>query len=160
MGFPGLGQEVSTICKEVGLPDACTTDVEASYVKERIRLDHMKFLKADMASKEKLTEMSQCDTRQAQEYVGWSLEEARMAFHLQTKMFNCRGNMPTRYRRDLVCRACIPNRAGGLEADETQEHLELCRGYSELWLGLGPLTPRSRVRYYIRVKNKRTKMYK
>jgi hypothetical protein len=151
---------VSAICRELGLPDASRTEVEASEVKEKIRLDHLKFLKAEMAGKEKLAILSQCDTRQAQEYVGWTLEEARMAFRLQTRMFNCRGNMPSRYRRDLVCRACIPDGNGGLEAEETQDHLELCRGYSELWLGLGPLTPRSRVRYFIRVNNKRTKMNK
>ena len=39
-----------------------------------------------------------------------------------------------------------------------EDHLEICIGYSELWKGLGPMTPRSRVRYFIRVKNKRVKM--
>ena len=54
MGCPGLGQEVSAICKEVGLPDACRTEVEASRVKENIRLDHLNFLNAKLARKEKL----------------------------------------------------------------------------------------------------------
>ena len=40
---------------------------------------------------------------------------------------------------------------------EDQEHLETCRGYSELWDGLGPLTEQSRIRYFMRVKLKRLK---
>ena len=81
-----------------------------------------------------------------------------MAYRLQTRMFDCRANMPSRYKRDLVCRACWPDPASGQEGqEESQEHLEVCRGYSELWKGLGPMTPWSRTRYFIKVKNKRTK---
>ena len=43
----------------------------------------------------------------------------------------------------------------GLEdCDESQDHLEVCPGYSELWLGLGSMSPLTRVR---RVQNKRKK---
>ena len=38
--------------QEVGLPDACRTEVEASDGKEKIRLDHLNFLKARIADKE------------------------------------------------------------------------------------------------------------
>ena len=41
------------------------------------------------------------------------------------------------------------------EQIESQEHLEICPGYRELWQGLGHLTPLSRCRYFIRVKQKR-----
>ena len=91
--------------------------------------------------------------------MSWSVEEARMAFRLQTRMLDCRANMPTKYRRDLVCRACRPDPSTGLEGqEENQEHLEVCPGYGELWQGLGPLTPRSRVRYFMKLKSKRLKL--
>ena len=82
-----------------------------------------------------------------------------MAFRLQTKMLDCRANMPSRYNRDMACRACPSNPATGLagQEEETQDHLEVCRGYSDLWQGLGPLTPLSRVRYFIKLKNRRSK---
>ena len=38
IGFPRLGREVSSICREIGLPDACRMDVSKEEVKEAIRL--------------------------------------------------------------------------------------------------------------------------
>ena len=40
-------------------------------------------------------------------------------------------------------------------AVEDQDHLEVCPGYASQWAGLGPMTPRTRVQYYMRVDNKR-----
>ena len=171
MGFPGLGQEVREFCRELNLPDATVDDVDKAEVKEAIQLSHLTQLKLEMSGKVKLEELCRSDVRKAQDYVGWSVEECRMAFRLQTKMFDCRSNMPSRYKRDLACRACLSDPApapglGGQEdsatgmagnEDETQDHLEVCRGYSDLWQGLGPMTPMTRVRYFMRVKNRRNK---
>ena len=170
-----LGQEVSSICMELGLPDACRMDVTKEEVKEAIRLDHLVKLKLQMSAKKKLEELSRCDLRTAQEYVSWRVEDCRMAFRLQNKMFDCRMIMPARYKRDLACRACRGDPADGLEdedesqdhrgdaagrmedCDESQDHLEVCPGYSELWLGLGPMSPLTRVRFFMRVQHKRKK---
>ena len=161
MGFPGLGQEVTEICREVGLPDASRQDVSKEEVKEAIRLNHLTALKSEMVGRKKLEALYKSDIRTEQEYVHWSLEDCRMAFRLQNRMFDCRANMPTRYKRDLTCRACQPDPAAGLEGhEETQEHLEVCVGYSECWLGIGPMTPRAVVRYFSRVRNKRKKEQK
>ena len=80
--------------------------------------------------------------------------------------------MPNRYSRDLICRACRPLSEPSKEQKEQepskeqkeqepcvedQEHLEVCTGYSELWDGLGPATEESRVKYFMRVQNKRLK---
>ena len=94
MGFPGLGQEVSSICRNIGLPDACRLEVTKEEVKEAIRLDHLMKLKIEMSGKKKLEELSRCDLRAAHEYVGWRVDECSMAFRLQSKMFDCRVNMP------------------------------------------------------------------
>ena len=158
MGFPGLGQEVREICRELGLPDATVMDVEKEEIKEAIQLSNLAKLKSDMNGKNKLEELCRSDVRQAQEYVGWRVEECRMGFRLQTRMFDCRVNMPSRYQRDLACRACPSDPTTGVagKEDESQEHLEVCKGYSDLWQGLGPLTPLARARYFL-VKNRRTK---
>jgi hypothetical protein len=159
MGFPGLGKEVAEICKEIGLPDASRQDVSKEEVKEAIRLNHLSALKAEMAGKKKLEALYNSDMRKEQEYVSWCLEECRMAFRLQNRMFECRSNMPTRYHRDLICRACRPDPAAGMDGhEETQEHLKVCVGYSECWQGIGPMTPLAVVRYFMKVKHKRKKV--
>ena len=163
MGWPGLAREVQKICQEVGLPDATDPNirVQKEEVKEAIRLNHLTALKSEMVGRKKLEALYKSDIRTEQEYVHWSLEDCRMAFRLQNRMFDCRANMPTRYKRDLTCRACQPDPAAGLEGhEEIQEHLEVCAGYSECWLGIGPMTPRAVVRYFSRVRNKRKKEQK
>ena len=42
MGFPGVGQEVTQICSEIGLPDASRQDVNKEDVKEAIKTNHLK----------------------------------------------------------------------------------------------------------------------
>ena len=138
----------------------CTCeDIQKEEIKEAIQLCNLTKLKSDMAGKTKLEELCRTDVRQAQEYIGWSVEECRMGFRLQTRMLDCRSNMPCRYKRDLTCRACPPDPATGLagQEEESQEHLEVCKGYSDLWQGLGPMTQRARARYFLRVKSRRSK---
>ena len=53
MGFPGLGQEVTEICQEVGIPDASRQEVTKEELKEAIKLKHLAELKAEMAGKKK-----------------------------------------------------------------------------------------------------------
>ena len=112
MGWPGLGQEVQLICKEVGLPDVTGLNSSATKdaVKDSIKNNHLRDLKAQMAGpgNKKLKIMSQTDMRTRRGYTKWSVEECRMAFRLETFMFDCRVNMPSKYFRDLKCRFCQP----------------------------------------------------
>ena len=165
MGWPGLGREVRDICQKIGLPDATNEEVqlEKEDVKEAIKIDHLQYLKENMKG-EKLRVMSQTDMRERRFYTKYSVEEARMAFRLETFQFDCWANMPSRYGRDLRCRGCCP-RAGGGEPDpagadqeehtESQEHLEGCSAYADLWQGLGPYTLLARCRYFMRLKLRR-----
>ena len=120
MEWPGLGQEVKDICKEIGLPDATKEEVviEKEAVKEAIMMSHVKYLKAEMKGK-KLETMANTDMRKRRDYTKYSVEECRMAFRLETFQFECRANMPTLYGRDLRCRACSPQ-----EQSEDQEQRE------------------------------------
>ena len=101
--------------------------------------------------------MENSDVSERRAYTSWSVLECRMAYRLETRMFICRANMPTMFKRDLTCRACTPEAdQGGAGPIEDQEHLEVCPGYASQWAGLGPMTPRARV-YFMRVDNKRRK---
>ena len=164
MGWPGLAREVRDICHKIGLPDATIEEqiIEKEAVKEAISIDHLQYLKTNMQG-EKLRVMSQTDMRERRSYTKYKVEEARMAFRLETFQFDCRANAPSRYGRDLTCRACCPRAgeepgpagAGQEEHVENQEHLEVCTAYADLWHGLGPSTPEARCRYFIRVKLRR-----
>ena len=109
---------------------------------------------------QKLEVMKRTDMRERRHYTKLQLDECRMAFRLEVFQFECRANMPSRYKRDLRCRACGPvieekelNQNEQQEEQQEQEdqedhpwsiedqdHLETCSGYSELWDGLGPMT--------------------
>ena len=100
--------------------------------------------------------MANSDIRTRRAYTGWGLLECRMAFRLETRMFVCRANMPTLYKRDLTCRAWNPGaEQGDAGPIEDQDHLEVCPGYANQWAGLGPMTTRTRVQYFMRVDSKR-----
>ena len=113
----------------------------------------------------KLERMKNSDMRNRRSYTKWPVDMCRMAFRLESQQFDCRANMPNRYNRDLICRACRPQRDQSKdqkeheehEKQEDQEHLEVCPGYSELWAGLGPASEESRVKFFMRVQNKRIK---
>ena len=189
MGWPGLGQEVQAICREIGLPDATceTVMIEKEAVKEAILIHHHKHLKHEMKGK-KLEKMARTDMRRRREYTKFGVEDCRMAFRLETYQFDCRVNMPTKYGRDLRCRGCNPGlikQEQDIEQeqeeqeqdeqeqeekehkeqeheeqeqfDESQEHLESCPGFSELWQGLGSYSLLTRCRFFQRVKLKRLK---
>ena len=166
MGWPGLAREVKAICKEIGIADITDsqTRIDKDEIKEAIIINHLKCMKEDMSGK-KLQIMKQTDMRQRRPYTKMSVEECRMAFRLEVFQFECRANMPTRYGRDLRCRACGPEAGQQQEQQgeqqehhvEDQDHLEVCPGYGELWDGLGPASPESRVRYFMWVKMKRLK---
>ena len=125
MGWPGLGQEVRQICKEIGLPDATNekVDIEKEAVKEAILLHHLQYLKKEMKGK-KLEIMARSDMRKRKEYNKYGIEDCHMAFRLETFQLDCRANMPTRYGRDLKCRGCSPGWVGQEQEDEEQEEHE------------------------------------
>ena len=123
-----LGLEVSIMCKEIHLPDASTKEVDKEVIRKAIKYDHLKSLKLDLRG-EKLKEMANSDVSTRQAYTGWILLECRMAYSLETRMFVCRANMPTLYKRDLTFRAYTPGadqRVAGPVED--QDHLEVCPG--------------------------------
>ena len=69
--------------------------MEKEDVKEAIKIDHLQYLKENMKG-EKLIVMSQTDMRERRSYTKYSVEEAKMAFCLETFQFDCRAKMARR----------------------------------------------------------------
>ena len=96
LGLPGLAQEASEICSQIGLQDICRgrpDRVTKEKIQEQIFYHHLKYLKEDLdALKEKGKELFQMDIRKPQEYLAsCSLAEARMAFRVQNRMLDIPG---------------------------------------------------------------------
>ena len=94
------------------LPDATKEDVDKNEVDDAIKDHHLRMMKLEMTTQapKKLTQMSQKDLRKGQDYCKMKLEDCRIDFRLDTKMFKCGMNMKSRYVNDLGCRAIGRNR--------------------------------------------------
>ena len=90
MGWPGLAQEVSQICKCINLPDASRRDLDKEDIKKAVQYDHLKSLKLQLKGKE-LEQMANSDvsTRRA-----WSLLECRMANAWRPRCFSAGATCP------------------------------------------------------------------
>ena len=87
LGLPGLAQEVTEICTQIGLEDICRgmpDRISKEKIQESIFYNHLKHLKEELgALKGKGKELYQVDIRKPQEYLAsCSLAEARMAFRV------------------------------------------------------------------------------
>ena len=97
MEWPGLGQEVKEICKEIGLLGATneSVDIDKEDVKDAILLHHLQFLKTEMRGK-KLEAMSRTDMRNRREYTKFNIENCCMAFRLERHQLDCWADMPSK----------------------------------------------------------------
>ena len=133
-GWPGLTEEATRICNEIGLPDVCQEDVTKDEIKEAILNHHHADLKREMRGKEKCMELMMVDLRTPQSYLASTcLAEARMGARVQVRMIKCPGNMPGLYRRRMECETCEPWREVGEQPPiSSQDHLRTCRAYQFL----------------------------
>ena len=138
--WPGLGREVTAICREVGLPDLCKEEVKTKEIQEAVYYHHLKELKKEIHRFKKLDNIKNEDFRGTQSYMKHhSMEFCRMAFRLRTEMFRCRANMPKLFGNVLWCHSCSTGPddgpSGGPAPQESQRHLEQCVAYSHLRVG-------------------------
>ena len=86
-GWPGLAEEVTTICEEIGIPDVNTADVQRSTIKDAIWNHHQQDLKKELEKSSKLSEVKDDDFSKVQEYFHEkSLYKTRMAFKIRSHM--------------------------------------------------------------------------
>ena len=136
-GWVGLSEEVVTICKTVGLPNACDVYVDRKEVKEAMLHHHLINLKQEMKELKKLDRISSKECRYMQGYMlQKSLEDARLEFRWRTGMIDCRAWMPAKYGGEKACTHCRAGREAGEE--ESGVHWLTCDAYSQLRQGLDP----------------------
>ena len=162
--WPGLGKEVTDICREVGLPDLCQEEVDKKEIQDAIFFHHLKDLNEEMKKFSKLEDISNGDFRNIQSYMKHhSMEFSRMAFRLRTKMFRCRANMPKLFGDVLWCHSCSSGpddgpSGGGPAPPESQRHLEQCVAYSHLRVGKDvELNFEDKVEYFLELTVERDK---
>jgi hypothetical protein len=138
MGWPGLGQEVSDICAELGIPDVNNMMVSKHEVKNAIFDHHYNDMVNIVNTKTKLDDIKGEDFREVQSYFNdKSVENTRMAFKVRTQMVpNIPGNFKNKYRvkgtekEGLVCSHCQQGEI------LTQSHCLTCSAWAELRDGL------------------------
>jgi hypothetical protein len=80
-GWGGLTEEVTAICKEVGLPDGCKEYLDRKEVQEAMLHHHLIDLKQEMKGMTKLDRISNNECRYMQSYMlDKSLEDSRLEF--------------------------------------------------------------------------------
>ena len=146
-GWGGLTEEVTAICKEVGLPDGCKEYLDRKEVQEAMLHHHLIDLKQEMKGLTKLDRISNNECRYMQSYMlDKSLEDSRLEFRWRTCMLDCRAWMPGKYAGARACPHCPAGRESG--EVETGEHWLTCEAYSELRQGLNPeLCVKDRLKY-------------
>ena len=137
-GWPGLGQEVSAICKELGIADVNEQMVSKCDVKKAIFENHYNEMVEKVKKQTKLEDIKEEDFRELQPYSDdKSVDNGRMAFRIRSQMVkDIPGNFKNMYRvrgtvKDgLTCPDCRG------EEIMTQSHCLACPAWSELRQGL------------------------
>ena len=136
--WPGLPQEVASICQEVGLPDVNSVNVQKSEVKRAIFEHHYRDMVEIVDKQTKLESIKGEDFREIPKYFEEkSIENSRMAFKVRSHMVpDIPGNFKNRYRvkgsenEGLICDQCQEGEIF------TQSHCLTCPAWSDLRSGL------------------------
>ena len=134
-GWPGLGEEVTNICKEIGIPDVNYEVVNKSVITEAIQRHHYADIKKELGTSKKLKDIKDEDFSKVQEYFkGKSVENTRMAFKVRCHMVkDIPANFKNKYKNKeegLQCSYCTEKK------EMSQGHCLGCPAWSELRKGL------------------------
>ena len=139
MGWPGLWQEVRSICEEIGLPDVNEVDIPVNDIKEAISNHHYKFIKEELAAErkgtKKLKDIKDDDFRNVQEYFSdKSVANGRMAFRIRSQMVEgIPSNFKNKYQNQeggLLCEFCQK------QEEFSQSHCLVCPAWESQRMGL------------------------
>ena len=150
-GFPGLAQEVTAICREVGLDDVNYITLTKVQVRNAIREHHKVEMVSEMGKK--MEDLVDSETGRVKEYMlNHNIADSRTMFRYRTKMLELKENMKGRYSRDsLSCEACS---SGDVES---QLHVLSCTAYDDIREGLDLSKDTDLVAYFREVMNRRMK---
>ena len=135
-GWPGLGEEVTEICKTIGIPDVNDVDVCKSAIKKAIWDHHYVDMKKELDGSKKLEPIKDDDFHKVQDYFNnKSVENTRMAFKVRSQMVpEIPGNFKNKFRvkgeDGLLCLYCEEGHV------MTQGHCLECPAWADLRTGL------------------------
>ena len=132
-GWPGLGKEVTEICRQIGIRDINKYKVDKREIQKAIEKSHYEDMMEQLEGSKKLEDIKHCNFQQMQEYFNEkNIENSRLKFKIRTKMLEkIPGNFKNKYKHNkegLKCRFCTE--------DMTQGHCIICPGRIELREGL------------------------
>jgi hypothetical protein len=157
-GWPGLAQEVTRLCEQLGLENAAETKMnKTEYKKEVDRACKEKDehdMKKDMErmkdKKMKIMIKDNCDLK---DYVkNGNIYSARKAWEARCFMLRVAGNYPNHKKYEATgwrCQACP------YMVREDQDHLSRCSGYSDLRVGVDFSSDEELVKFFGRVMKRR-----
>ena len=158
-GWPGLGEEVTEICKEIGIPDLNEVNVSKVTIKNAIFEHHYQSLKEEIVkSSGKLEPIKDEDFRTVQDYFSdKSVESVRMGFKVRSQMVpEIPGNFKNKYKHagegGLKCKYCDEG------AIMTQSHCVVCPAWGELRRGLDMTDIRDLVKFFRKLLEERAKL--
>ena len=129
--WPGLVQEVRTICQNLDIEDASTTSMSKfcyrKVVDNACRIQDEVDMKGGMVGMTKMEKLMNDDCAR-KEYMGIkSLKDVRDTFRMRTQLIEgIKGNQKNKYRGgDMTCQGCK-------EQVDTQSHVLTCGSYEDL----------------------------
>ena len=130
-GWPGLGKELSEICKAINIPDVNNEGVPKAAVKEAIFNQHYAAMTEEIAKMKKLEPVKNDDFREMQGYFkDKSIENGRMSFRIRTQMLDeIPDNFKNKFKNDkekLKCNHCASNQI------MTQSHCMDCSAWADI----------------------------
>ena len=154
-------REAQDICQKIGISDITQEDVSKEELEDALEIYNLKTTKEEMGDKQKYKEMKHEDIRKPQKFLQeMNLEECSVAMRVKCYMVDCPGNMRAKYKGREICLKCkLKPEFQGPGMRETQEHLELCSGYSELRVGRDLSNFTDKVAYFMDVIKEREKMF-
>ena len=160
MGHPGLLKEAQEICVKIGIRDVTKEEVTKEEMEEALVMYNLKMTKEEMGDKKKYVNMKNDDIRKPQKFLEeMNIEECSVAMRVKCVMVDCPGNMKARYKGREVCLKCkLKPGFQGPAMRETQQHLEVCEGYSEQRVGRDLANFSEKVAYFMEVIKEREKM--
>ena len=159
-----MSEEVSEICRTVGLPDVNFSRVKKEKVQEMIYYHHYKDLKEELYKSKKMEEVKHEDYRVVQPYMeDKSIDRCRTKFRIRTQLMKTfKDNFRSKYRQKdrgeedsdpgLQCGDCLAP-----DTRDTQAHCLICPAWEQVRAGLDLGDIEDLVTYFRRVLEGRTK---
>ena len=99
-GWPGLGKEVTDICREIQIPNINTHKVSKTVIQKAVENSHWEDMMSQFDQSSKLQDIKYCDFKNIQPYFkDRNIENSRIKFKIRTKMLEkVPGNFKNKYK--------------------------------------------------------------